>query len=253
MPFDKLSQEMLSAIKEIKMRYYTEDGNVNYGAIKNSKEYKEYKKLSGGLRNYDLALLKDEKEKLAFWINLYNTIVVDGIIAIGIESSVKEVFGFFSRIKYIIGDYRFSPNDIEHGILRANAKPSIYPLTQFRFSDTRIKFCLEKVDPRIHFALVCGSRSCAPIKFYTLEGINDELELASLSFINSPEVQISPEEGKVAISRIFKWYRKDFGGYAGVLNFIQKYLVDEGKKEFLKKEKDNIKIKLLHYDWNLNK
>ncbi len=203
-PVEKLSQEMLSAIREIKMKYYTEDGNVNYGAIKESKEYEEYRRLAGRLRDFDLDLLKDEKRRLAFWINLYNTIVVEGIIVLGIKNSVKEITGFFTKIKYNIDGYRFSPDDIEHGILRANTKPPMFPLRQFRSYDKRMRFSLNTVDPRIHFAIVCGSRSCAPIKFYTPESIADELELASLSFINSPEVQVSPEEGRVSISSIFK-------------------------------------------------
>ncbi len=252
-PVERLSQEMLSAIKVIKTNYYTEKGTVDYDAIKDSREYEAYRKLTAGLRNFDLNLLKDEKEGLAFWINLYNTIVVDGIIALGIKSSVKEVIGFFSKVKYIIGGYRFSPDDIEHGILRENANPPMYPFRQFRSSDERRKFSLNEIDHRIHFALVCGSRSCAPIKFYTPEGVYDELELASLSFINSAELNVSPEEGKVTISRIFKWYKKDFCGTVEILTFLEKYLMDDAKKEFLEKEKQNTRIDYLYYDWNLNK
>jgi len=252
-PFEKLSQEMLSAIKGIKVNYYTEEGTVNYDAISKSSEYEEYKKLAGRLRDYDLDLLKDEKEMLAFWINLYNTIVVDGIIALGIKSSVKEVIGFFKKIKYNIGGNRFSPDDIEHGILRANARLPMFPFPQFRSSDERRRFCLKRIDPRIHFALVCGSRSCAPIKFYTPEKIYDELEFAALSFINGPEVTVSMEEGKITISRIFQWYRKDFGERIGVLDFIEKYIVDDQEKEFLRKEKRRIKVQYHHYDWSLNK
>jgi hypothetical protein len=111
---------------------------------------------------------------------------------------------------------------------------------------------LKSLDPRIHFALVCGSRSCAPIKYYTPEGINDELELATENFINSSEVIVIPEEKKMLISSIFDWYRPDFGGTAGVIGFIKKYIVDDDKREFLDKTK-GVDISYLYYDWNLNK
>ena len=93
--------------------------------------------------------------------------------------------------------------------------------------DPRRRFSLKKVDPCIHFALVCGSRSCAPIRFYTPGGIYDELELATTNFINSSEVIVIPEEKKTIASMIFRWHEKDFGGKKGVLDFIEKYLVDD--------------------------
>ncbi len=251
-PFEKLSQEMLSMIREIKGKYYTDRGTVDYDAISKSREYKEYRKLTARLRDYDLGFLKDEDETMAFWINLYNTIVVDGILALDIKSSVREVMGFFSRIKYIIGGYKFSPDDIEHGILRANARPPLGLFSQFSPFDARRRYTLKNVDPRIHFALVCGSRSCAPIKFYTPEGINEELELATLNFINSSEVIVIPEEKKIVMSMIFKWYEKDFNRRMGMLNFIERYLVDDDKKEFIRREKNNIVIDYLYYDWNIN-
>jgi hypothetical protein len=251
--FEKLPQQMLSTIKDIKSRFYARDGRVDYDSLKKSREYAEYRKIAAGLRGYDLKLLKDEARRLAFWIDLYNTIVVDGIIALGIKSSVKEVVGFFTRLKYIIGGYRFSPDDIEHGILRANSRPPGHALRQFGHFDERKNFSLEKTDPRIHFALVCGSRSCAPIKFYTPGKIYDELELATTNFIDSSEVIIIPEEKRMLISSIFKWYEKDFGGRTGILDFVERYLVEEKEKRFVREERENIKIEHLYYDWNLNK
>jgi hypothetical protein len=34
------------------------------------------------------------------------------------------------------------------------------------------------MDPRIHFALVCGARSCPPIKLYTPENLEEGLTAA---------------------------------------------------------------------------
>ncbi len=171
----------------------------------------------------------------------------------GVRESVREAVGFFSTIKYIIGGYRFSPDDIEHGILRANRRKPSRPWKQFSLLNPKRKFTLQRFDPRIHFALVCGSRSCAPIQYYTPEGINEELELATENFVNSSEVILIPEENRILISQIFKWYKVDFGGTLGVLNFIRKYIGDDDKKDFLDKNKNNIRIDYLYYDWNLNK
>jgi hypothetical protein len=248
-----ISQKMLGAIRVIKGKYYTPQGNVDYEFIKASDEYREYKKIAASLRDFDLSLLKSEKEKLAFWINLYNTIVVDGIIATGVKESVREVAGFFSKIKYNIGGFRFSPDDIEHGILRANRRKPLRPWKQFSPFHPKNKFSLTYLDARIHFALVCGSRSCAPIKYYTPERINDELEIATQNFVNSSEVIIIPEENRILVSQIFKWYRVDFGGRKGILNFIKKYIVDDDKRMFVEQAGNRAKISYLYYDWSLNK
>ncbi len=247
-----ISQMMLSAIKEIKGKYYTAQGNVDYASIKLSEEYREYRKIAAGLKGFDLNSLQSEHEKLAFWINLYNTIVVDGIIGGGVRESVREIAGFFSRMKYIIGGLHFSPDDIEHGILRANRRKSLLPWRQFGMSDVRRKYALTFLDPRIHFALVCGSRSCAPIKYYTPDGINDELELATQNFINSSEVIVAPEENRLMLSQLFKWYKKDFGGKRGILELIKTYILDDDKKSFLEKNGDRVSIDYLYYNWNLN-
>lgn len=252
-PHEVLSQKMLSSIKELKDGYYTEKGTVDYAVLRESEDYLQYRKLAARLRGYNPELLERREEKLAFWINLYNTMVVEGIIRLGINTSVKEVVGFFFRIKYDIGGLTFSLNDIEHGILRANSRDPLLPFKQFCPLNQRRRFSITSLDPRIHFALVCGSRSCAPIKFYTPEHIEKELELAALNFINSSEVVVVPEEGRIFLSEIFKWYEKDFGGRKGVLQFIERYTVDDDKKGFIRGEADSARIEYLFYDWNLNK
>ncbi len=249
----RLSEQLLAKIQEIKSLYYTDAGTVDYDSMRISEQYRQYKELAGSLKEFDLGVLKTTEERLAFWINIYNSIVVDGIISLGIKSSVKEVMGFFTKIKYLIGGYLFSPDDIEHGILRANSRHPSRPFRQFGMFDRRRRFALESLDPRIHFALVCGSRSCAPIRFYTPEGIDRELEIAAKNFINSSEVVIIPEEKRVVLSMIFKWYQRDFGGLEGVLNFITGYMVDDDKREFLLNKPRGLKIDYLYYDWNLNR
>ncbi len=248
----RLAQEMLSTLRDLKAGYYTEEGHVDYTRLSRSAEYAEYKSLAARLRGFDPGSLVQDASRLAFWINLYNTLVVDGIIAFDIKSSVKEVKGFFQRVKYMIGSYEFSPDDIEHGILRANSRPYMHAFRQFGPFDARRRLALERTDPRIHFALVCGARSCAPIKFYTPEGIDKELDTAAINFINSSEVLVMPQEGRVVLSMILKWYERDFGGKSGVLDFIERHLVDGDKKRFIRDERSKIKTEYLPYDWDLN-
>ena len=74
-----------------------------------------------------------------------------------------------------------------------------------------------------------------------------------MSFINSPQVKVLPEERSVLISRIFKWYRSDFmEGGRDLIDILFEYLDESEKKAFLKEKNYRIRIKYQPYDWNLN-
>ncbi len=239
---------------DLKARFIDpEKGVVHYGAIRSSEAFERYKDLTKGLRLFDLRSLQERNRRLAFWINIYNTAVIHGVIELGIEKSVKEVSGFFDRVAYEIGDFRFSLNEMEHGILRGNRRHPYGLLKPFLKKDPRMEFTIAPLDPRIHFALVCGARSCPPIGFYEAEQIDFQLQLAAESFINSPQVKISPKEGAVFISQIFKWYKIDFGGSdSALIDLLLKLLDDGEKKTFLQQNRDRIRIRYQLYDWNLN-
>jgi len=230
-----------------------ERGVVRYDAIHTSEKFEEYKALTKGLQSFDLESLRDRGKGLAFWINIYNAAVIHGVIELRLKHSVKDFFRFFDRVAYEIGGYRFSLNDMEHGILRGNRRPPYRLLRPFGKKDPRGKFTILPIDPRIHFALVCGARSCPPIGFYEQDQIDYQLQLAAMSFINSPQVRILPEKNTLLISMIFKWYKTDFGGddramVDTILNFL-----DEGeKKNFLGKNRNRVRVKYQPYDWNLN-
>ena len=75
-----------------------------------------------------------------------------------LPGSVLEVEGFWRNTCYNIGGHVFSLDDIEHGVLRVN-RP--HPSSGERLlgeSDPRLQFMMSEVDPRIHFALVCGAK-----------------------------------------------------------------------------------------------
>ncbi|MDW7709237.1 MAG: DUF547 domain-containing protein [Deferrisomatales bacterium] len=253
-PPGELAGELMRCVRALREAFYdTARGRVDYDRLRDSGEYRRYRVLTNGLRSFDLRLLVGRREKLAFWVNLYNTIVVDAVVLLGVKQSVKEVPELFRRVGYRIGEHRFTPDDMEHGILRANARPPFRPLRPFGARDPRKAFAVSPVDPRIHFALVCGSRSCAPIASYDGGRIGEQLEAAARSFVNSSEVLAVPEERRLLLSEIFRWYAEDFGGRVGILDFLHDYLADETGRRFLRENAGSLKIEYLDYDWNLNR
>jgi hypothetical protein len=252
-PSRNLASDLMAAIGDLKDKFYDLNrGLVNYDVMKRSAEYESYQEIAVQLQGFDLNELSSSSEKKAFWINLYNTIVVHGIVELGITSTVKEVSNFFGRIYYQISEFTISAEEIEHGILRANARPPnrIFPL--FKKNDPLHQFSLETMDPRIHFALVCGSRSCAPIRFYEANCIDDQLDIAASDFINSSEVLILPEKNKIFLSQIFNWYKRDFGKKEDIFLFLLKYIKEDERSEYFKENMDTIRVEYLFYDWNLN-
>jgi hypothetical protein len=245
---------LVLALADLKSKFFDmERGSISYQKIRGSEEFERYKGLTGKLRSFDLPALKSREQRLAFWINLYNTGVIHGVIELSLQRTVKEFSRFFDRITYKIGDYRFSLNDIEHGILRGNRRPPYRLLRPFRKRDPRLGFALVPMDPRIHFALVCGARSCPPIGFYEAEQIDFQLQLASTSFINSPQVKIFSEQATVFLSSIFKWYKSDFGGRdQSLMETLLTYLDEGEEKDFLKENRDRVRIRYQPYDWALN-
>ena len=222
--------------------------------MQHSETYQDFLKLSNNLKNMDLAVLASREEKIAFWINLYNVIVIHGVIALGVRDSVKEVWNFFRRVRYQIGEHFFSPEDIEHGILRGNRRPPYSLLRRFRAGDPRLNFIVEPLDPRIHFTLVCGSSSCPFIDVYTPENLEQELSIAAAAFLNGGGVLIDRERHRVSLSRIFKWYGRDFGfSQVELLRFIAPYLNRDEDREFVEKNAETLKVAYQDYDWRLNR
>ncbi|MEF9425752.1 MAG: glycoside hydrolase family 15 protein [Candidatus Mariimomonas ferrooxydans] len=232
----------------------TKKGRVAYEHMQKSEAYTEYLELSYILKKMDPGKLKTREEKIAFWINLCNVIVIHGVVELGIRDSVKEVRNFFKRIQYQIGDMFYSPENIEHGILRNNRRPPNSLFRVFSGTDRRLRFSIEQLDPRIHFALVCASSSCPPIDFYTVEKLDEELDISGKTFLNSGGIIIDRSEKHVSLSRIFKWYGSDFGkDPAERLRFIATFMYSEDDRRFLIENSEHIKIDYQDYDWRLNR
>ena len=84
-----------------------------------------------------------DDERLAYWINAYNAFTLHAILAEYPISSVWRARDgqFFQRRRHVAGGRAVSLDDIEHEILRG------------RFAE-----------PRIHFAINCGSNGCPPMR-----------------------------------------------------------------------------------------
>ncbi|MFQ6079136.1 MAG: DUF547 domain-containing protein, partial [Thermodesulfobacteriota bacterium] len=254
-PIKDIAMKLKDSMNILRGAFFdTKRGRVAYEQMQRSEAYTQYVELSHSLKKMELDELERKEERLAFWINLYNVIVIHGVIELGIRDSVKEVRNFFKRVQYQIGDLSFTPDAIEHGILRGNRRPPNSLFRVFQGNDPRLKFAIKSVDPRIHFTLVCASSSCPPIEVYTPEKLGKELTIAGETFLNGGGIIIDGEKNRVSLSRIFSWYAADFGKTLPErLRFIAPYLYNRDDREFLEEKAEGIKVEYQDYDWRLNR
>lgn len=202
-------------------------------------------RLVGRLRNMDYETLKTslptDADKKAFWINLYN-----GFTQYFLRQAperYKDRGKFFKAKQITVAGKEFSLDDIEHGILRrSKIKWSLGHLNKLFPRKTEKELRVQNVDYRIHFALNCGAKSCPPIAFYSPEKLEQQLEVATKSYLTS-EVEIKDAEKTAYLPAIMGWFRRDFGGKKGMRKLLQKHGYASVNT--------STKIQFKKYDWNL--
>ena len=184
--------------------------------------------LTAHLANMNLAQLQKDLSnddcKKAFWINIYNA-----FFQILRKEKQVEKAKIYTTKEIVIAGRKWSLDDIEHGILRKyRYKYSLGYLPNIFVSSVIKKMAVSKIDYRIHFALNCGAKSCPPIAFYSAQKINQQLALATVSFLET-ETDIFEDKKEVHISKLFKWFLADFGGRKGIHNILKEKLNLETK------------------------
>lgn len=175
--------------------------------------------------------LADDAQRLSYWINLYNALVIQQIIAHNYPDSVQDVAGFFTHTVITIADEALSLDGIEHGKVR-------------RFAD-----------PRIHAALVCGAQGCPIVQTYAPDTLNDTLNVAFHNFLRDPQRGIAYHEADdtVYVTPILRWFAGDFAGPLAYVSIKQltplvlPYLSDAGQQAW-----HAGRIQVRSYDWRLN-
>ncbi|MFT4800565.1 MAG: hypothetical protein ACI93N_000324 [Flavobacteriaceae bacterium] len=200
-------------------KHVSEKGNVNYkGFKKDELKLKSYLTLLSKIMPDDSW---SKGEKMAYWINAYNAFTIQLILDNYPISSIKDIENPWD-IEFInLGDKTFSLNDIEHEILR------------------------KMNDPRIHFGIVCASVSCPKLKNVAFEASNldSQLDIAAKEFLADP-ARNNLSEDSIQLSKIFKWFAKDFKNEGSLIDFLNKYSEITISQNAKKSYKD--------YDWNLN-
>lgn len=196
-------------------------------------------------RPQDLAAaLATREEQLAFWVNTYNGMVQY------LLTRKPELFddrsAFFSTPSFTVAGHIFSPNEMEHGIIRGGENrfglgfiPKFFPS---KFERT---FKVKGGDSRVHFALNCGAADCPPVEVYEPATYHERINERVTKYL-AKHSEIKEEEGKQVLytSPLFSWFRGDFADHGGIDEFLVTYGV-------LTEENKDIKREYTDYDWTL--
>jgi len=248
------------SITSLKAAHMNEDGSqVDYQGMAASPQFQDYVETARLLIDHDPSLFAEDQRK-AFFLNIYNSLTLHGMVhqsAIkGALTAPKEVPGFWSITCYNIGGLVYSLDDIEHGVLRANKGHPAAKKAQFSNDDPRSNVALTTLDPRIHFALNCGAKSCPPIRIYKEDRLDSQLDTASKSFLQQ-EVKVTQgqTDARVETSRLLLWYGADFGmDDRSVIQWLAAVLKDDDIGAALEEAlaKEDVTLVFKDYDWGAN-
>ena len=186
--------------------------------------------------------LKGDDMKKAFWMNVYNAHIQ--FFLKENPDLYKDKDAFFKKQKNIkVAGKMLSFDNIEHGIIRRSKnKLSLGFLPKLRVGDFEKKFRTKKVDGRIHLALNCGAKSCPAVAAYDYRKLDEQMDKSTKIHLQNTTTY-DKETNTVNITRLFSWFRGDFGNKKKVIKFLKKYDVIPQDAE------PNIKYNV--YDWTL--
>ncbi|XP_021661298.2 uncharacterized protein LOC110650564 isoform X2 [Hevea brasiliensis] len=188
-----------------------------------------YRSLICRLEDVDPRKLKHE-EKLAFWINIHNALVMHAYLAYGIpQNNVKRLF-LLLKAAYNVGGFTISADTVQNSILGCRmSRPGqwlrllLSSRSKFKTGDERQAYAIENPEPLLHFALCSGSHSDPAVRVYTSKRVFLELEAAKDEYIRAT-FGVRKDQ-KILLPRIVESFAKDSGlCQAGVIEMIQQTL-----------------------------
>ncbi len=209
-------------------KYVNEQGLVNYAGWKQNAA--DISALDDYLKQFrdKLDNSAEGSEKAAALVNGYNALVLRWILSNYPTESIWQLKDSFSGKRNEVGGRKISLDDIEHGTLR--------PLIGYR----------------AHAVLVCAARSCPPLQrfAYTAEKFEEQDDRAYRAWLAREDLnKFLPNEKRVEISSIFKWFKGDFEKAGGIPKILGRY-APQPVRDFAANGK--YEIKYLPYNWGLN-
>ena len=214
-------------------KYVNRDGQVNYAAWKSSTtDRQQLQNYIAELSTASTTQSSRRENQLAYWINAYNAVTIEGILEVYPTSSIRNHtkklgYNIWTDLKFLVDGRELSLEDIEHKILRKMS------------------------EPRIHFAIVCASVGCPRLlnEAYVGDRLDKQLKTNTTDFFSRKQ-NLQLQNGHLKLSAILKWFGSDFGKtQPQQIQYVMTYFPDGIRNELRQGE---FRISFLDYDWDLN-
>ncbi|CAN7001742.1 hypothetical protein IGI04_020558 [Brassica rapa subsp. trilocularis] len=167
-------------------------------------------------------------EKLAFWINVYNALIMHAYLAYGVPKSDLKLFSLMQKAAYTVGGHSYTAAAMEYVILKMKPpthRPQIallLAINKVKVSEEQRKASIDTHEPLLSFALSCGMYSSPAVRIYTAKGVKEELLEAQSEFIQA-SVGLS-SKGKLLVPKMLHCYAKSLVEDSNLGVWISKYL-----------------------------
>ncbi|CAN4077990.1 unnamed protein product [Withania somnifera] len=176
-----------------------------------------YRVLVEQLERVDLSQM-ETNAKTAFWINLYNSLVMHAYLAYGIPQNSLRRLALFHKAAYNVGGQVISANAIEQSIfglrtarigrwLETILSTALWKRSGEERQLISSKFALQEFHPLVCFALCSGAVSDPMLKVYTASNIQEELEAAKKEFLQANIVV--KKSKRVFLPKVLERYAKE--------------------------------------------
>ncbi|KAJ4878709.1 hypothetical protein Rs2_43727 [Raphanus sativus] len=191
-----------------------------------------FKSLISRLEEVNPSKLKHE-EKLAFWINVHNALVMHAFLAYGIpQNNVKRVL-LLLKAAYNVGGHTVSAEAIQSSILGCKRSHPrqwlrlLFASKKFKAGDERLAYAIDHSEPLLHFALASGSHSDPPVRVYTPKRIQQELETSKEDYIR---MNLSLRNQKVQLPKLVESFTKESGLCpAGLMEMVTRCIPESSR------------------------
>ncbi|KAL8151951.1 hypothetical protein V2J09_021759 [Rumex salicifolius] len=173
--------------------------------------------------------------KLAFWINTYNSCMMNAFLEHGLPENPETVMALMREATVEVGGHMLNALTIENFILRLPFYLQFVCPKDAKTVDLkeRSAFGLEWSEPLVTFALSCGSWSSPAVRVYTASQVESELIAAKRDYLQSA-IGISKAENKLIIPKLLDWYLLDFAkDLQSFVDWVCLQLPDQQRKEAL--------------------
>lgn len=173
--------------------------------------------------------------RLAFWINAYNAVTIEGILREYPTSSIRnhtaKVLGYniWKDLQLYVGGRPYSLDAMEHEVLRKMG------------------------EPRIHFAIVCASIGCPRLlnEAYRPARLEEQLQTNARDFFSRAQnFRYDSARQTVHLSSILQWFGKDFGSsQSAMLQKISAWVPQNARSAVAS---GRVRVAFNDYNWQLN-